>query len=295
MDEFVQDPVFYWLVWGIFTVAGVIIGWSLRAAFPERAVRKQLERTEQEKNTLARLYTHLKHQHDLREADFKKVSLELSTLRQQLQQIETDQTRRGTTEQVLASRVEKAEAGAAHYAQKVAALELLTNSLRNRNAELSTALNGMQEELNAWQVLYRDFQTLQQKLGAFEQASAALETERTQLRRQLEAARIEVENLQMDLVHQKTVQPQKQSSPQSSDRKGGPAAPENTDDLKIINGITPFAEQQLYALGVYTFTQISRWDDDAIIAFAKALAISPGKIYQEDWVGQARHLVASNS
>jgi len=289
MNEFMQDPVFYWLIWGIFTVTGVIIGWSLRAAFPERSIRKTLERTEQEKNTLARLYTHLKHQHDLREADFKKVSLELSALRQQLQQVETDQIRHGASEQAYAARVEKAEANAAHFAQKVAALELLTTNLRTRNGELSTELQKMQEELDAWQMLYRDFQLMQQKLNGFEQAASALELERNKLRQHLELARIEVENLQLDLLHQKAVQPQKQSSTQS-DRKGGPAAPENTDDLKIINGLAPFHEQQLYALGIYTFAQISRWDDDAIIAFAKALSISPGKIYQDDWVGQAKHL-----
>ena len=33
----------------------------------------------------------------------------------------------------------------------------------------------------------------------------------------------------------------------------------------------PFAEQQLYALGIYTFAQISQWDDATISAVAEAL------------------------
>ena len=37
-------------------------------------------------------------------------------------------------------------------------------------------------------------------------------------------------------------------------------------------------------------SEISHWDDDAIISAAKRLGISPGKIYQDDWVGQARQL-----
>jgi predicted flap endonuclease-1-like 5' DNA nuclease len=190
----------------------------------------------------------------------------------------------------LSARLEKSEATTAQFAQKIAAMELVAGNLRQQNAELTAELNRMQEELDAWQVLYDDFLVVQQKLVRFEQISTALESERTLLRQQLDAARIEIENLQLELVQQKAFTPQKQSS-SHSDRKGGPAAPENTDDLKIINGITPYAEQQLYALGIYTFTQISHWDDDSIIAFAKALGISPGKIYQEDWVGQARHLV----
>ncbi|MEI6412314.1 MAG: hypothetical protein WCR52_23185, partial [Bacteroidota bacterium] len=284
MDQFMQDPVFYWLVWGIFTVAGILIGWSLRAAIPERAVRNALERIEQEKNTLARLYTHLKHQHDLREADFKRVSLELGTMRQQVQQFENDQARRLVQDQSFAGRAERAEANAAQYAQKVAALDLLNQNLRTRNTELTDQLNQLQQELDAWQVIYADFQRIQQKMAALEQTATGLESERSKLLRELEAARIEIENLQLEQVQQKAQQPKKQTSAQA-DRKGRRAAPEHTDDLKIINGITPFAEQQLYALSIYTFDQISRWDDTAIVAFAKALGISPGKIYQEDWVG----------
>ena len=44
------------------------------------------------------------------------------------------------------------------------------------------------------------------------------------------------------------------------------------------------------SLGIHTFAQVSSWDDDAVIAFARALGISPGKVFQEDWVGQARFL-----
>ena len=294
-----QDPVFYGLVWAIFTVIGVIVGWTLRANYPEQEVRNALSRTEQEKNTLARLYTHIKHQHDLREADFRKASIELGTLRDQLVVMETDRARLVSLEQAYAPRLERAEANAAQYAQKVAALELLAGSLRTRNAEMNTELQRMQEELNAWQVLYHDFQAMQKKLAAFEQNAAWLEGEREQLRKQVELSRIEIENLQLQLVQQSaqvvttatTVKPEKKSAAQG-DRHGGPAAPENTDDLKIINGITPFAEQQLIALGIHTFAQISRWDDSAILAFAKALNVSPGKIYKEDWVGQARHLMS---
>ncbi len=142
--------------------------------------------------------------------------------------------------------------------------------------------------VNAWQVLYRDFQVLQQRLTIFEQKSAALEAERDDLLAQLKSTRIEIENLQLDILQQ----PAPQQKPAArSDRKGGPAAPEQTDDLKIINGISPFAEQQLHALGIHSFSQISRWDDDSVLAFAKALNISPAKIFQEDWVGQAQHLV----
>lgn len=293
LNEMMQDPVLYGLLWAIFTVIGVILGWTLRANYPERDVRNALSRTEQEKNTLARLYTHIKHQHDLREADFRRATIELGTLRDQLAVVEADRVRRVGMEQIHSPRLEKAEAAAAQYAQKVAALEVLAGTLRSRNAELAAELNRMHEELDAWQVLYNDFQLMQRKLAAFEQNTSWLDSERNQLRQQLETARIEIENLQLQILQHDTqhLNPQQKSTAQG-DRHGGPSAPENTDDLKIITGINPFAEQQLFNLGIHTFAQISRWDDDAILAFAKALNISPGKIYQEDWVGQAKHLVS---
>lgn len=295
MEDLLKDPVFYWLVWGIFTVSGVIIGWSLRAAYPEQELKRYLDRTEQERNTLARLYTHIKHQHDLREADFKRASLEASSLRNRLETLELEKQEKELADQNAHLRANQAEEYASQLLQKTGVLELQARHLQEKNNQLNLEISRQKQELEAWNRIYRDFQQMQGRLIEFERKGMQLESERNTLRQQLEAAQIQIENLQLSLVQQRheaeqTVQPEKGTSAKG-DRAGGPAAPELTDDLKIINGITPFAEQQLFALGILTYEQISRWDDEAIIAFARALQISPGKIYQEDWVGQARHLL----
>lgn len=287
LDFLSQDPLFFWLVWAAFTVSGVIVGWFLRAAFPETEVRNALQRTEQERNSTARLYIQLKHQNDLREADFKRVSLELNNFRQYVAMLESERNARSSTPEQEA-RSEKAEANAVRLAANVAALESVTAQLQQKNSDLEAQLRRANEELTAWQVLYRDFQSIQQRLATFEQRSSTLELERQDLLEQLKAARIEIENLQLEIVNQKPVPARKSAA--RSDHQGGPAAPEQSDDLKIINGITPFAERQLNALGIHTFLQISHWDDEGVLAFAKALNISPSKIFQEDWVGQAKHL-----
>ena len=283
MSEFLEDPVFYWLVWAVFTVAGTIIGWSLRANYPEKDVRRALDRSEHDRSVLARLYTHIKHQHDLREADFKRASLELDNFRERLIILEQERQAHANVQQLSAARVEQAEANAARFAERFRTLEDHANGLRTRNAQLSAELGRLQEELKAWKTLYRDFQTMQQKLFTFEQSAAALESERNLLRQQLEAARLEIDRLQPAAAGKK-----------GSTRKGGPArsspGPDNPDDLKFIVGISLTTEQQLQGMGVFTFAQISHWDDDAIISAAKKLGISPGKIYQDDWVGQARQL-----
>ncbi|MCB0530082.1 MAG: hypothetical protein KDC61_10840 [Saprospiraceae bacterium] len=282
MNELLQDPVFYWLVWAIFTVAGTIIGWSLRANFSEKDVRRALDRSEHDRSILARLYTHIKHQHDLREADFKKASLELDNLRDKLMALEQERDAYAQAEATYAARIEQADTNLARFTERFRVIEEQANTLRARNTQLTVDLGRMQEELAAWKTLYRDFQAMQQKLYAAEQQVAQLETERRQLRQQLENARAEIEHYQ------------KARGTRRSGPKGGPArsipGPDNPDDLKVINGITPHTEQQLQGLGIYSYIQISNWDDDAIISAAKKLGISPGKIYQDDWVGQARQL-----
>lgn len=285
MNFFLEDPILFWLVWGIFTLAGTIIGWSLRANTSEKEVRSALGRIEQEKNTLARLYTQIKHQHDLREADFRRASLDVEKLRAIVQLLEDERATILPDAPFNAARIANAEASAAQYAQKVAALEVLANSLRTRNAELSEQLASAQKDMEDWDTLYRGFKATQERLATFEQKSLALELERDSLREQLAKAALEIETLQIELQQRTELQIQKSKV----SRKGGVAAPQ-VDDLKSIKGMAAFVEL-LHGMGISTFAQISRWDDDTVIAVAKSLDISPGKIYRDDWVGQAQRLV----
>jgi len=284
MNFFLEDPILFWLVWGIFTLAGTIIGWSLRANTSEKEVRGALVRIEQEKNTLARLYTQIKHQHDLREADFRRASLDVEKLRAIVQLLEDERATFLPDAPFNAARIANAESAAAQYAQKVAALEVLANSLRARNAELAAQLIRTQKEIGDWDTLYVGFKSTQERLVAFEQKSRALESERNSLQLQLSETRAEVEKLQLEL-QQKV---ETNSSKQKISRKGSIAAPQ-VDDLKSIKGMAAFVDR-LLGMGISSFSQISHWDDDTVIAVAKTLDISPGKIYRDNWVGQAQRL-----
>ncbi len=283
MSFFLEDPILFWLVWGIFTLAGTIIGWSLRANTSEKEVRGALGRIEQEKNTLARLYTQVKHQHDLREADFRRASLDVEKLKAIVQMLEDERATLLPDAPFNAAKIANAESTAAQYAQKVSALEVLANGLRSQNAALAAQLSSAQKEMGDWDNLYRGFKATQERLAAFEQKSRALEMERDALFQELVQARAEVESLQMELQQR----PDSTQKAKSS-RKGSVAAPQ-IDDLKSIKGMATFVDR-LYGMGIATFAQISQWDDDTVIAVAKSLDISPGKIYRDDWVGQAQRL-----
>jgi predicted flap endonuclease-1-like 5' DNA nuclease len=70
----------------------------------------------------------------------------------------------------------------------------------------------------------------------------------------------------------------------------GIATYEEKDDLKIIVGIGPFIEEKLNALGIYTFLQISRFNDNDVEQVTKAIEFFPGRIQRDGWISQAAEL-----
>lgn len=64
MDILAQDPLLYWLLWAIATLIGVLLGWTLRAQWKEKALLSAYEQSEQERNSIAHLYSQLRTHHD---------------------------------------------------------------------------------------------------------------------------------------------------------------------------------------------------------------------------------------
>lgn len=61
------------------------------------------------------------------------------------------------------------------------------------------------------------------------------------------------------------------------------------DDLKLINGIGPFLEKQLYDRGFFTYEQIAALDEETGRALAVAIGYLPDRVAKDGWVRQARH------
>ncbi|MCB1505639.1 MAG: efflux RND transporter permease subunit [Hyphomicrobiaceae bacterium] len=66
------------------------------------------------------------------------------------------------------------------------------------------------------------------------------------------------------------------------------------EDLQQIEGIGPVVAAQLQALGVRNVTDIATWTGDDVARVDEVLAIK-GRIDREDWIGQARTLVANRA
>lgn len=64
------------------------------------------------------------------------------------------------------------------------------------------------------------------------------------------------------------------------------------DDLQQIDGIGPVVAAQLQAIGVNRIDDIASWNHEDVNRIDEVLAIK-GRIDREDWIGQARALVAN--
>lgn len=69
------------------------------------------------------------------------------------------------------------------------------------------------------------------------------------------------------------------------------AAAEIVDDLKLIGGVGPVMEKKLHEAGVTSLKQVAEWSAEDIASFDEKLAFH-GRIEREDWVGQAKDLLA---
>jgi predicted flap endonuclease-1-like 5' DNA nuclease len=70
----------------------------------------------------------------------------------------------------------------------------------------------------------------------------------------------------------------------------GVAHKHQANNLTLIKGIGLWIEERLNMLDIYTFEQISKLTPTDVEIITEILEISPGRIDQDDWVGQARKL-----
>ncbi len=73
-------------------------------------------------------------------------------------------------------------------------------------------------------------------------------------------------------------------------RPVGLAAPRGgePDDLLKIRGVGKANLQQLHALGIFHFDQITKWSKEELRWVGSYMAF-PGRLEKEDWIGQAKH------
>jgi predicted flap endonuclease-1-like 5' DNA nuclease len=71
----------------------------------------------------------------------------------------------------------------------------------------------------------------------------------------------------------------------------GTATKEEANDLTEISGIGGWINEKLNALDIYTFRQISNFNDEDIEIVTEAIEFFPGRIERDEWIHQARELI----
>ena len=66
------------------------------------------------------------------------------------------------------------------------------------------------------------------------------------------------------------------------------------DDVSLIGGVGPKIKEQLHAEGITSLKQIAEMSDEAIFALDEKLGLK-GKTKREDWVEQAKEMVAGKA
>jgi predicted flap endonuclease-1-like 5' DNA nuclease len=71
----------------------------------------------------------------------------------------------------------------------------------------------------------------------------------------------------------------------------GTASADEKDDLQTIKGIGPFIEEKLNALGIFTFSQISKMTSELEDQVNEAIEFFPGRVKRDEWTKQASGLL----
>lgn len=140
---------------------------------------------------------------------------------------------------------------------------------------------------------------LAQKSQQAQQLSANLELQKQELvsqrniedklAQELDELKPKAEQLEAEIAHLRFKVKQLEFENQSRQELRVPKEDE-ISDLTQIQGIGPAISRKLYAMGIYSFKQISQFDDKMIEQVGKALKYFPKRILRDDWVGQARRL-----
>jgi predicted flap endonuclease-1-like 5' DNA nuclease len=71
----------------------------------------------------------------------------------------------------------------------------------------------------------------------------------------------------------------------------GVARKEDADDLTIISGIGGWIKEKLHVLDIYTFKQISNFNNEDVQVVTDVIEYFPGRIERDEWIEQAKELV----
>ncbi len=292
---------------------GLLFGWwSGRSGV--RKFKKALKKKEDELVALKAEHQAVQEQLGLKEADLTKAHLEIEELKTKLSQIENEKA------QVNAQLFESSSALENLKADHLASLSQI-EVLNNQIADYAdSTVEGVRPSLGDVDLtsVQNNYDNASIRLSAIEDKLARLERENVSLKSEINNIKgndtpiafldeeptvddndeeLEIEDVADDYEADALIMDPEERAAVARQRIQAAfgeriivANIADKDDLKKINGIGPFIEQKLNDIGIYTYNQISQFDDDLINQVTDAIQFFPGRIKRDDWVGQANRL-----
>ncbi len=270
---------------------------SMRAKY--RRANKALKQKESELISLQAEFDVLQKKYEESEARIKDLESEINQLKVNLAKAEDEKMKLQSQLLASADQFEKLKNENAtnlsrigELNNKIAALEA-AKDIRKQDAGVKDEMGRIQ---NAYTETLNRLGKLEGKLNKLEVENSTLRSEVTSLKDLSSVAFVDVP---LDDNGEPETQPSKEQLALEAKKniqlvlgKKIPAAKaKDKDDLSALKGVGPFIEGKLNEIGIYTYEQVSKFDNEIIALVTDAIQYFPGRIKKDNWPGQAKKLL----
>lgn len=302
-----QDSYTILAIMFIALLFGMLIGFLLRSG----AVRKLRKELKAEKKKLSELQleneTLLGKQAEY-EKQLKQAEYNLASYTDRIDELEKEKAKLLKDVYHVNQQLEEIQTTDREYNTIIAGLKDEISQLKAENSQLNKVVEDEDEQVDNMAQMQSLYNATRQQLATFESRLSHLDEENETLKAELAELKVLQTNAPAQTDTPKSAEPilsfveegeTTEPDPESIAKADKKVLNEKIiiedhekDDLTLINGIGPFIEKKLNDIGIYTYQQIADFDGPKIEQVTRDVAYFPGRIEKDDWVGQAKKLLA---
>jgi predicted flap endonuclease-1-like 5' DNA nuclease len=268
---------------------GWLAGWLSRSG-KIKSLQKQLKAKDitlqEEQAKMETLHQEL----NKKETDYKILLLELDEAKTKQQLLETDRQQLQMDLNQMIDQHRKLKTSNQAYADTIDDLNKQLKEVNTQAIVLGSSAQKSEDMLELQQL----YNSTRNKIASLELKLDRLELDNQRLQNTLGTLSASTKNndLASPSLDAQNVLMQPSTKNVLSGRLEVAASTVNSkDDLTLINGIGPFIEKKLNDIGFYTYNDVARWTTEDIERITAQIQFFPGRIQQDNWVGQAAALL----
>lgn len=276
---------------------GLIVGLLLRGR-RIRALKAERDAAIENKGLAETELAGMRDQLALKEADMKRIELEAAELHDKIARHEEEKSKLYYEIHQLNAVVESQQSTAKEFQAIIDTLEGQLSAAQTTQQQLQQTLEEEADSVEDLAAMQSFYNASRMRMDAIEEKLRLLESENSSLRQSLDELKplpaAQSSAAAPMIAFSLEEEPEEDIfEPGNKDvlREKIVIETPPKDDLSLIKGIGPFLEQKLNQLGIYTFDQVSQWDQTDIERVTHDIGYFSGRIEKDDWVGQAHRLL----